>query len=300
MLGSYLHDINRFAAHSQAWHSRYDQMHLKGQLLRKLHSLEKGLSMPGPRRVFGVQKIAEVDRVIAGLEDSADNEWILQYAREVVAEVARFNLGGQDAKDAYPAQTQGQNTAVTLFEKSEVLRSLPPSPEAFFATRRSLRIYEQVSVPSEVLQRAATLAQQAPSVCNRQSGRVRFYSEEKRKSAILALQDGNKGFGHEIPTVAVISSDLRSFHGGHERNQGYVDGGLFAMALTFALHSLGLGSCMMNWCTDPETDRKLRRLLDIPDNEIVITLMSVGCLPESYHVARSRRRPLSEVLLKVA
>lgn len=297
VLGGYLYDIRRFTAHSQAWHGRRDEMHLKGQLLRKLHSLEKGLSMPAPRRVFGEQKIAEVEVLVAQLKPNADNRWILDYAHEVVGEVRHFNESGPDARNSYPTTSEAVLKAVTSFDKAKVLESLPTSPERFFATRRSVRIYKQESVPENLLRRAAALAQQAPSVCNRQSGRVRFYSEPSIKKEILALQDGNKGFGHQIPTVAVISSDLRSFHGGHERNQGYVDGGLFAMSLTFALHCLGLGSCMMNWCVGQETDRRLRTLLDLPDNEIVITLMSVGFLPDAYHVARSRRRPPSEVIL---
>jgi nitroreductase len=297
--GSYFYDLRRFAAHSQAWRSRYDQMHFKGQLLRKLHSLEKGLSMPPPRRTFGERKIDEVQGLLARLDDGPDNAWLRQYAGEVMSEVTRFNQAGTEFKNAYPSGAAESALAVRSFSKQGVLKSLPPSPEDFFGSRRSVRIYDQTPVSDDLLRRAAELAQQAPSVCNRQSGRVRFYSKADIKAAILALQDGNKGFGHQIPTVALISSDLRCFHGWHERNQGYIDGGLFAMSLTFALHTLGLGSCMMNWCVAPDTDRDLRALLKIPDNEIVVTLMSIGRLPETYHVARSRRRPIAEVLLNI-
>jgi nitroreductase len=300
VLTSYAYDIRRFLAHSQAWRTDYDQMHLKGQLLRKLHSLEKGFSLPPPRRSFGGQKMEVIAGLLERLDDSDGNQWIKDYAAEVIGEVKGFNRSTEEARNAFPRLASAPPSVVTEFDKAATARSLPPSPEEFFATRRSVRIYEQIPVDSELLRRAARLAQLAPSVCNRQSGRVRFYSDEARKQSILALQDGNKGFGHQVPTVAVISSDLRCFHGGHERNQGYADGGLFAMALTFALHTLGLGSCMMNWCVSPEGDRALRKLLQLPDNEIVITLMSIGHLPEHYHVARSRRRPLDEVLLEVS
>jgi nitroreductase len=296
----YVYDIRRFLSHSQAWITNYDEMHLKGQLLRKVHSLEKGFSMPPPRRVFGEKNISTIKQLLSQLEDTEASRWMRDYATQVIAEVEIFNRSSEEERNAFPRSVSQLPTAITAFDKAATLRSLPPAPEDFFATRRSVRIYEQIPVDQDLLRRAASLAQLAPSVCNRQSGRVRFYSGEAEKTAILALQDGNKGFGHQVPTVAVISSDLRSFHGGHERNQGYVDGGLFAMSLTFALHALGLGSCMMNWCVFPKTDRDLRKLINLPDHEIVITLMSVGHLPESYHVARSRRRPLDEVLLELS
>ena len=300
VLPGFLYDMRRFLAHSQAWRTNYDQMHLKGQVLRKVHSLEKGLSLPPPRRAFGGEKIAIVNSLLGNLEATDGNRWIREYAAAVIAEVEEFNRSGEADRNVFPRSSRSARTSVVEFEKDVMLRSLPHSPEEFFATRKSVRIYDQTPVEPELLRRAAKLAQLAPSVCNRQSGRVRFYSEPSKKEAILTLQDGNKGFGHQVPTVAVISSDLRCFHGGHERNQGFVDGGLFAMSLTFALHGLGLGSCMMNWCTSPELDRALRRLLEIPDNEIVITLMALGHLPGSYHAARSQRRPLDEVLLELS
>lgn len=296
---AYYYDLKRFAANSLAWHTRRDQMHIKGQLLRKLHSLEKGLSLPPPRRVFGEAKMSEIETLVEMLRNSPGDEWVLEYAREVMAEVKGFNQKDPASKDSYPVGGEGDGVAVISLDREQVLRSLPASPETFFQTRRSVRIFDDRPVSEVLLRRATELAQLAPSVCNRQSGRVRFFSEESSKAAILELQDGNKGFGHRIPTVGIVTSDLHCFHGGHERNQGYVDGGLFAMSLTFALHTLGLGSCMMNWCVAPETDLRLRTLVKIPESEIIITLMAVGNLPESYHVARSRRRPLSEVLLEL-
>jgi hypothetical protein len=47
----------------------------------------------------------------------------------------------------------------------------------------------------------------------------------------LSYQNGNSGFGHTVPALFVITSDMRIFEKSGERNQGWVDGGLFAMAL---------------------------------------------------------------------
>ena len=65
-----------------------------------------------------------------------------------------------------------------------------------------------------------------PSVCNRRDG-VRIFMTIKHKK--LKYQNGNRGFGHNFKTVILVTGDNTSFN--HiERNQMFVDGGLFSMS----------------------------------------------------------------------
>lgn len=98
----------------------------------------------------------------------------------------------------------------------------------------------------------------------------------------MSYQNGNSGFGHTVPALFVITSDMRIFEKSGERNQGWVDGGLFAMALVYALHALGLGACMLNWSQDHDQDDALRAAFEIPDDLLV---------------AQSPRRPVGDVFL---
>ena len=70
---------------------------------------------------------------------------------------------------------------------------------------------------------------------------VHAYDDE-RQQQVIAVQ-GNAGFGDRVPLVLVITSDLQTFFAPEERNQAWIDGGMFAMSLVHALHSLGLASC---------------------------------------------------------
>ena len=140
------------------------------------------------------------------------------------------------------------------------------------------------------------LAQTAPSVCNRQSCKAYVYTGQADKDRILALQDGNGGFGSTAGAIIVCTSDLSAFYKPGERNQGFVDGGLFAMSLVYALHALGAASCMLNWSHVAHRDRKLRTLIGLPEREIIISLVAVGSLPERFDVAASPRRELDDVL----
>jgi hypothetical protein len=68
------------------------------------------------------------------------------------------------------------------------------------------------------------------------------------------------------------------------------------MSVCYALHSLGLGTCLLNWSVDPARDLTLRKRFAIPAYENMITMMAVGLLPETFKVAVSSRVELSQVL----
>lgn len=41
----------------------------------------------------------------------------------------------------------------------------------------------------------------------------------------------------------LVTADLQAFMGSNERNEGYVDSGLFSMSLLYAMKSCGLAAC---------------------------------------------------------
>lgn len=289
LVKSSVSDLRRYARHSLGNANRDDEV-VTGQLLKSIHSLEKGLIMPGESRVFGAKKVALIKDLLSHLSRTPANEWLWAYADRVLGSVETHNNG---LRSGEPLSQRLEGTI--SISKEMMLAALPPSPENFFFYRKSVREYSPEPVAPEILARAVALAQRAPSVCNRQSGRVRFYSKDTEKQAILNLQSGNSGFGHLAPVVAIISTDIRSFMQSEERNQCFIDGGLFAMSLGMALHSLGLGACMLNWSVNPARDCRLRKQASIPDNEVIIMMMSLGHLRPQYRSAESYRRPVHEV-----
>lgn len=157
-------------------------------------------------------------------------------------------------------------------------------------SRHSIRHFSDAPVDPALIQRAIEIAQKTPSVCNRQSWRVYCVREPDLKQRVAQLQGGNRGFGEQIDTLLIIASDLHSFFAINERNQAYVDGGLFSMSLMYALHYQGLGTCALNWSADVRKDRRLKKVAGIPDCMNIIMLMAVGQLPDTLRVARSVRR----------
>ena len=68
------------------------------------------------------------------------------------------------------------------------------------------------------------------------------------------------------------------------------------MMLCLALHDMGYGTCMLNWCVSHKIDERMRKIISINPSEIIVMLISVGVLPDKFRVARSQRKPLEDVL----
>jgi nitroreductase len=166
----------------------------------------------------------------------------------------------------------------------------------FFRSRYSIRHFSGGPVTDAQITEVAEIARKTPSVCNRQSARLHDFRTPGTVEKILALQAGNRGFGDQASGVVIITSDLRAFVDPGERNQCWVDGGMYAMAVLLAFHHLGLGAWCINWSKEWETDAALRKLVPLPQSEAVIMVVAYGTLPEELNVAMSPRLSVSEVL----
>lgn len=147
-----------------------------------------------------------------------------------------------------------------------------------------------------LIEKAAALAQTAPSVCNRQSGVVFVTQDPAKIARFLSFQDGCRGFSDQVGTLLIVTARLDTFLTSGERYQAWIDGGLFAMTLIWALHSLGLGSCCLNWSADAGRDKALRAASGLPDDHTIIMMLAVGTVPETFRVAQSPRRAPDDVL----
>ena len=131
-------------------------------------------------------------------------------------------------------------------------------------------------------------------MCNRQPWNVRFFRGEDALRA-LGHQNGNAGFGPDVPVVALVTTDLRLFAHTSERNQAWIEGGLFAMTLVWALHSLGVDSCMLNLSRRSTELDDMRNDLNVDEAEVPIMMIAVGYGRPGHRRARSPRRASTEV-----
>ncbi|WP_308796895.1 nitroreductase family protein [Agromyces silvae] len=268
---------------------RSDPRHLETHLTKDYHRVEKGLTLPTPKRPFGSDLLVRLDKV-GTLADRMEAQYpAREYAREATSALCAWNGGGD----------QDSTLAPVLGTAGGALD--PETARRFFTTRRSVRHFDVArEVPRAVLDSAVELAATAPSVCNRQPWKVRFFEGAAASAKALAYQNGNRGFGESVPVTAVISVDLRLFGQAGERNQAWIDGGIFLMNFVSALHALGVTSCMLNLSLTSAKADRLRDGLGLAAHEVPIAMVAIGYPATGARVARSPRRLASDVATYVS
>jgi nitroreductase len=281
---------------------------LSAALLFQYHKLEKGLVMPGPRRMFG----SDPSRAVIGLlrrwhaaqlpVDDPIYRGALETLQAYLSHVVRHGLDkdGGVTRDVSSFLGQHPVRSPELQTPAPLPQPLPDERRVFESLarrRRSVRSFRPDAVPVEILRRAAATAALSPSACNRQPCRVHVVADDDRKKRLLAHQNGNRGFGHLLPQVLVITADAQGFFDASERHQPYIDGGLFAMSLCYALVAEGVATCCLNWCVPPADDRAAHAIVGLRPSERIIMLMAVGYASDDCMVPRSPRRGIGEVVL---
>lgn len=284
---------------------------LSSELLFQYHKLEKGLVMPGAHRMFGAEPaLACVDlcrRWLAAGHPGEDPVF-LGAVQTLVSYEARLRAERLDPQGVVLADVRALLAEVSVRDPglatpmplSDGPRQAAPDSRATFSDlarmRRSVRSFKPEAVPKDVLLRAARDAQLSPSACNRQPCRIRVVSDAESKRRLLALQNGNRGFGHLVPQVAILTADERCFFDASERHEPYIDGGLFAMSFILSLRDQGIGTCCLNWCVTPGIDQAAHALLEIPAAERIIMLVALGYPAQGCQVPRSPRREVTDVI----
>ena len=258
---------------------------LECQLTKDYHRVEKGLALGAPRATFG----ADVGRRLAMLipvgNAFAARQPFVRYAEDASAALSRWNAGGGVDERISPLAPSPQDSTWTGDEA-----------ESFLTSRRSIRHFDQHRRPdAELLERAVAMAAHTPSVCNRQAWKIRLFSGD-RVQHILRHQNGNAGFRSEVPWVGVVTVDTRLFAGLSERNQPWIDGGLFSMSLVYALHGLGIQTCMLNLSVTNAHARTVRAAIGADDAEQVIMMIAIGYAASDHRIARSPRRDVREIV----
>lgn len=294
---NYKYDLDKFLKYSSTSEINKDAEALSATLASAAHSLEKGLAMEAPRAGFGARKLPLILAAIDELEQLGCTDPIVQGAKGCLRQYVEYHdsrglplpEGFETALRALVSEAGSETLpggAVTLTKRG-IQEATDFDYEAFVRSRYSVRHFTGEAVSAEDIRQAVSLATKTPRVCNRETRHVYAVHDADLRKHVLTFHHGNGGFGHRLGAVLIVTSDLRGFDMIGERNQPWIDGGLFAMSLVYALHAAGLGTCMMNWSEDFQHDQVFRKEFNIPDNEVIITFIGVGHIPDVIEVAAS-------------
>jgi len=308
-MGYVLYDVARFMRVSSCFRISPSLFQEDVAIVRITHSIEKGLSLKAPRPGFGAVVVDQLcgmikNRLIPGRPwnracDEAINA-LSDYRELLISSGIAPKMVIQEVLTEAEGQGhKAQCSSVLSIDRGDIEKAVQIDAKAFFWSRHSIRNYCPGQMEESEILAAIDLARSSPSVCNRQSARVKLILNRGDNFDFLKLQNGNRGFGTDAQAVIIVTSDLRCFLDEIERKQAWIDGGMFAMTLVLGLHAAGFGTCCLNWSQTNTMDKTLRRALQLPDYETVIMLITVGLIPLTLKVARSERKPLDEILTAI-
>lgn len=307
IFNDYLHDYIRFTKFSASISSETQQNQI-ASIIKDYHAIEKGLALPQPKIGFGQDKILKLIDKLELYKKQYGNDIFTEISLSTLKEYLEFdkennqqanpvialieNLLNDDDDDS-PRKLGGTLTVT----KKELDDSINIDFSKFFRSRHSVRDFSQVPVNRDTLYRVIENALYTPSVCNRQAWKVFLVDDSNPtlKQQLLNIQNGNTGFGSTIHTLLVVTGKLGSFFE-YERNQVYIDGGMFAMSIILGLHAEGLGACCLNTSFTASRERLFKKIMNTDEDIVPIMFIGVGNLKESFKVAASHRKPLLQVL----
>ncbi|MBT8318065.1 MAG: nitroreductase family protein [Lutibacter sp.] len=300
---TFSYDFYRFYKYS-GLNSTKKESSLVALIIHDYHVIEKGLTMPETQLGFGKAKMFIL---ISSCKDYIKrfgyNHEQVKHAVKVILEYKNlhdklgFKLDEELINELQSLKNIANETSPSVqisITKSDYFSHTSSSFLEFSNSRKSVRNYSEKNLSIDKIINAVALARNTPSACNRQPSKVYVYTNKDKIKEILDVQGGNRGFGHLTNKLIVIAADQSVFFGINERYQTYVDGGMFAMNLLYALHHEKILGCILNCSHTDKKDKQMREVCPINKSEVYIAMIACGEAPEQFKIAQSYRNSLEK------
>ncbi|MCT3306878.1 nitroreductase family protein [Lactiplantibacillus plantarum] len=309
----YTSDYRKFVSSSFLIRRDLTFDNLKGALTFQAHALEKGFIHEKFRPGFGNKAISALlndldlyiskqypkDELRYKIAIDTLKEYLaihqkLQFENSNTTRIKTW-LVAHDEFDNAPVQDGGY-----FVQRKEQLEHIQSENfETFSNSRHSVRNFGGEKIPQSKIIDAIKLASNAPSVCNRQSYHVYQVHDIEKIKKILKVQAGINGLAGGISDLLVITTNAEYFRSVNERNQPYIDGGIFAMNLLYALHFEEIAACPLNADLDLNGEKFVKHETGMPSSDCIIMFVAIGEFQETNKIPLSRREGYEDILVQV-
>ena len=273
-------------------------------LRRNIHRIEKGLIMKNRRPTFAMDYIEETVNAynqfisVKTEGSSAKNtKWYKDVLTRYFEVVDITNPKLRELKNLFQANAEASSSVSSIpYKRNFDLRKVTYEDLYDLAKlRRAVRWYENKPVPRDLIDKAIALAALSPSACNRQPFEFRVFDQKELVQKVATISWGTLGFSENFPAIAVLVGKLEAYFDERDRHVIYIDGSLAAMSFMFALETLGLSSCPINWPDINEFEEKMADILNLEKNERPIMLISFGYPDKQGLVPFSEKKDIEEL-----
>jgi len=303
----YIYDKNYYNEYNMKSKETFNK--LGYSLILNTHTLEKGLSHFNVRP-FGEKKVKTIINILKSIL-KYDNYERHFYFINGINSLRKYKKTYEEYKWTnkteykevskflnYYKNIEEQKTGAYILTKEELKNDYNIDYKKFIKSRHSTRNYKNAKLKIEDIKEAVEMAKFTPSACNRQFIKLHYYPTEKMKQNIIKYSAGKGGLYLEGVNTFIITFDVNGLSGSGERNQGYFNAGLFATNLINAFHSLGIGTCFIQFNNPSYEEEKLKELNNIPPNERIAVILYAGYYDDKSIFAVSPRRNLEDYLIE--
>ena len=153
-------------------------------------------------------------------------------------------------------------------------------------SRRTVRDYKPDPVPPEALHKILQAARWAPSSSNTQKWHFVVVQDRETLTALGKIATQGTFIGQAPLAIAVVMDDA-------PRPQ--LDAGRALQQMELMAWSQGIGMCFVG-VRDPEQQRAVKKLLNIPEGMELITVLPFGYRDEGVKRQGTPRVPMDEII----
>ena len=302
----YLHDLNMYRKHSSVI-EKDTFGKVESEITLRYHSIEKGFLHNPIRHRFAKARVEGLILLLTKIELNKYKDRIhIQSALLNLCKYYDYHLSQNVDISDYFNKNDYNTYRQLLFLKDKPINyhtkklffQYKNSDFSVFSTSRaSVRNFTGEKITFETMQKVVDLANHAPSVCNRQPVNVHLIENKILINKILEVQDGLQGYSDKLSQLIVVTSDRNYFYSVGERNQLYIDGGIYVMNLLYALHFYNIGACPAHWGLPYQADEIANKLLNLKPSEQIISLIAIGIPTDEFSTTLSLRKSSKENLL---
>lgn len=310
LISNFYNDYCLYKKYATAF-SKKDLKNKEADLILNYHSLEKGMLFENMKsgfaknRIINLHKILKEKEILNNIHRSqikVGYQVICKYYElhlEKKIDISKFYT--KEQYDFYKSVLQKNYdncfSGIYQWEKDDFYKDITTKGfEAFAKSRQSIRNFTGLRIPHEKLNKVIEIANTAPSVCNRQASNVYLIEDKTKIDNILKVQGGFTGYTENVNQLLIVTNDRKYYYTVGERNQFYIDGGIYLLNLLYALHYMKIANCPANWGKTKKDEKKLLPYIQIPESEKIICLIPIGEAKNTFNTTLSKRRPVEETL----
>lgn len=282
----------------------------EANIILAYHSLEKGFLFSEMKPNFGKMRVVQLNKLLNDPEViNKSNKSQVKVAYQIMCKYYELHLKHHyNTEDYFPEKLylnykqiladhySTEFEGIIRYTSEEFYQHNNKDFDVFANSRKSVRNFTGEKVSLSLIKDAIKLASTAPSVCNRQASRVYLVEDKSKIDQILKIQGGMTGYTDGVSQLLILTNDRKYYYTIGERNQFYIDGGLFLMNLLYALHFYKIAACPANWGKRIDEEENLNQFITLPESEKIICMIPIGVAVDNFSVCLSKRRDYEEIL----